>query len=208
MANLSTACKVFLDQEFLEVQKQSMEIKKATAQHLFLDSLQDYIRDANDYVVRCGCKRCTDMIGGNYPELGHEDEGNRGTGRPGSPNYWVSCYGEMKEVDARDCVLYKWFKSKCEEFKVPVPDDDIDHPWRYPRMFNLMTCLGRGLIKSSISSDEVTKRWRARVKALSYPQQVATVYPMIYSIYCDGTAYDEVDSFQDWFVVKGVSLLP
>ncbi len=175
------------------------ELKKAIACHLFLDNLQSYLNIINDEIVKCGCPKCTDDIGGNYP---HDEENiDRKTQslKPGK--------GQINHIEkTKDCLLYKWFKEKCKEFNAPVPIDDVDNPKWYPRSFNLMTCLGRGN-KGWNTEENLKKRWRFRVKQLKYEEQVKTVYRMLYEIDNLGCPYGDDEKFESWFRVKGVSLI-
>jgi len=143
------AIRVVLDMDSenlnLSLEKQLLELKKATACAQFLDDLQTVFNDVNDCVVNCGCIRCTDLIGGNYP---YEDEENRdGHGS-------LKCSdGTMHKVPLNDCLMYKYVKDKCVEFNVPVPNDKIDHPQLYTRSYNLSECLGMPIHPEDANDD-------------------------------------------------------
>lgn len=178
------------------------ELRKAIACELFLDNLGDYLSRVNDDFVRCGCERCTDMYGGNYP---NDEEYNRGdtTLKCWEPGYWVSSTGPINIVPIEKCLLYEWFKQKCVDFKVIVPDDNIDHPKFYPRSFDINLCLGRHLDSGGLG--DFKNRWRYKIKQLTYNKQVKTIYRLLHHI--DYYGFDDSPTFDEWFCVKGVSLL-
>ena len=84
MQNLSICCKILLDTDYLSSKKQLILLKEAIAEDKFLDSLQDFFNEVNDFLVKCGCARCVDRFGGNYPR----EEENHGVGEDGNTLYW------------------------------------------------------------------------------------------------------------------------
>lgn len=192
----------------MSVNDELIALKKTTACYMYLDELGDYLDEINDSIVRCGCDRCTDKMGSNYPK----EEENRGVPTPDpcwKPGYWVCSKGQMTHVPISQCLLYQWFKDKCKEYKCIVPDDTIDHPQLYPRSCCLHWCLGN--LQCGHDAATVKKRWRFKIKALSYQVQVDTIYRLLY--YMDVEAlveegFDAGQTFEQWFTIKGHSLLP
>ena len=89
-------------------------------------------------------------------------------------HYIGSSEGEMNQVDdIKNCLLYKWFKEKCEEYQVHVPDDTIDHPVLHPSSYRLSTCLSLGAFGSDTN-------WRYRVKTMPYADKLNRLYPILH----------------------------
>jgi len=191
--------KILVEHDYLKLSKHDQDVKKATACVLFLDNLQNYLNIVNDDFVGCGCPRCTDMIGGNYPE----DEDNKGPSEPGDPNFWIRSGGRpMLAVPTDRCALYEWFQVMCIKWNCLIPEDGIDHPKFWPRSYNLTTCMGKG------QGGKITGNWRYRVKALSFEKQMETLYPLLHDIDHFTSTPQDKQSFADWFTVKGISLRP
>ncbi|AYV86712.1 MAG: hypothetical protein Sylvanvirus7_10 [Sylvanvirus sp.] len=202
MANLSQACTIFLDVQYLQQTKELLDLKAAISRELFLDNLQSLLDWVNEDIVKCGCERCSDFIGGNYPKHDNYFEEH---------NKWGPLSLETNPVeDIKGCLLFKWFKSTCEEFKVIVPRDEQDNPSLHLRSFKLTTCLGEGVLNLGLG--DFDQSWRQRIKRLPYATQVNTVYRMLYAMTVNEKkrVYPDVEmiSFTDWFRVKNHSLLP
>lgn len=181
-----------------------VELKKAIACHLFLDNLQEILCKWNDEHIRCGCIRCTDMQGGNYPS--YDENINHDRQENDFSRYWKSSFGPMTTPADGQCLLWDAFVTKCKQFDAPIPNTEIDHPFRYPRYFNISVCLGRAS-PGSFNKQNVHLRWRYRVKNLDWYSQKNTVYIMLYHLDCElNMENNPSKTFDEWFVVKGISL--
>jgi len=161
-----------MDQDYLNLTKQlsdlntkHTELKKAVAAGFILDTIQGLFNDVGESVVTCGCVHC---IG---PD---EYDGPKGS--------------------EHDCLMYKYLKTKCVEFNVPVPNDEIDHPQLFPHSYVLSACLAG---TSSYLDKQEETRWLPRVRALSFATQTSTLYKMIHAM--NKAANPEVEDFDVWF---------
>lgn len=177
--------------QIMSINDELVALKKAVACFKFLDDLQHYLNNVNEMIVNCGCDRCVEPCGGNYDD----DVELLPT--------------QLVHVPVSQCLLYTWFKNKCIKYKCVVPDDDYDHPKHYPGNFRLSTCLGRALYSGGWDESKVHHRWRYKIKQLSYDVQVQTIYRLMYNM--EKLAFpdesDVIESFEDWFRIKGQSLI-
>jgi hypothetical protein len=164
-----------------------LSLKKEVADFYVLGMLQDILSMHNDMVVRCGCSHCLDLGGNNYIQ---ED------GRPYE--------AEPHTVEVKNCLLYAWFKGRCSEFSVILPDDSIDHPCVHPRTFNLTYCLG----KSQWDRRDSETHWFDKVRNLSYEDQLKSVYKMLHSMTNELENEKDQQSWQTFMTFAGKSLLP
>lgn len=194
-------------QQCYHLYKKEAIFHKAVACHLFLDNLQTCLEYINDYHIKCGCNRCTDYIGGNYPDY---EENYIENGYPSKQ----SSNGQMIKEDGV-CLLYQWFKTLCAEFNCPIPDDDVDNPFIHPRSWDISTCLGKGIgddvngdhiCGSSISSHH---HWRYYIKNMTFEQQKNTVYKMMHAMSDHHNYFASMQlesSFESWFSIKECAL--
>ena len=188
MECLALTCRILYDHDLLEKTTQLIALKAAIAHDLVENNLQETLQHINQNIVHCGCNRCTQFVGGNYPE-------NRVYPSLSSDGYPPLEDGSIA-VPVNECLLYTWFQSQCQQFKVPISNDEVDHPQHWPVNFNLTRCLGVDKSSSTPGS------WDFRVRNLPYLQQVETIYQMLYQL---GPPKDR--NFAQWFRYQGLSLL-
>jgi hypothetical protein len=198
--NLCLAARVFMNVQLTSVLAELTSLKKATAGGLFLDALQESLIDVNMRVVKCGCDHC---LGGEGSCHNIEPERDEVAHLITTELIQYRRQKHGLQNTTGSCQLYSWFKTKCEEHEVPVPQDAIDHPSRWPGSFNLTTCLGKGLDSGWYVDYRRTTEigWFATVNQLSYPVQVKSLYPMLHEI--DMMGHDREpeapETFKEWF---------
>ena len=99
----------------------------------------------------------------------------------------------VETINDSRCLLYEYFKKECRKWGVIPPNDKYDKP-DLDKLNNLS-----GWLKSSPES------WFYKVSTIEYNIQIKTLYPMLHSFYL--ILNDEI-SFEDWFHVEGIGLLP
>lgn len=203
-----------------------LDLKKATARKLFYHDIDLALRELNAHVVRCDCNKCLDMIGNNYPsppqnpDVGDVFFVNHDPEAKGNSMYGMLCEcveGEDGKPDLRPlvrltanslpssrCALMEWFGRQCGKHGLPRPYYHFDI-----RSFSLWRELGHQLNGNKYRPDEIGSFviWRDAVSAMSFGEQVEKVYK--------GLIYDSLgeelqlhESFEEWFRVGDVSLLP
>jgi len=183
-----------LTKQYSELKKQNIELKKVVACSTFLDSIQNVFCQVNNEIVRCGCSGCVDFDSANYANNPFNQDG---------PGKLKCSQGPMNVVPLYECLLYKYFKDKCVEFKVPVPNDKIDRPRLFPK-YNLSTSLGRFHFPYLIEKQE-DLRWFQRIRDLPFSVQVDTVYKMIHAMLIEACR-DLPMEFDTWFQIQGIRL--
>jgi hypothetical protein len=168
---------------------QLLNFKMAIARDFLETLLQKGLNQINDDLVKCGCPSCINFDGCNYPT----DEGQERL----ENNAWGPTEGPVNRVPIGECLLYEWFRLKCVEFELPLLRAEIDHPQLWPLYLNLTECLGLG---TALSTEE---SWNSRIRALSYSQQINTLYKMLYSL-----DHPDNQTFEVWFTYRGHSLFP
>jgi len=178
-------------------------LKQNVAEKLFLHNyVHESLIEINNLLICCGCESCTYKEGPNYLQY----EFCRGPGQEEGDGqaYWKSSISDVKPVPVSQCLLYQWFKTQCEEWKAPIPDDAFDSPAVRPLSLTLAQSLGMDIVMT------YHKQWSFRVDQLSYQQQIDTVYHMIHSwtkmiVPADSHLFKE--SFEQWFFLRNSSLL-
>ena len=172
-------------------------LRKAVASLLYLDTLRDTFNRLNDEVVKCGCEQCTSLIGGNYPdEVCNRDKQN---------SKRKCAIGSMQKCEnVKDCQLYKYFKDKCTEFKVILPNDDVDHPCKNDYSWCLSDSLGMSSYSDVNKTESPAEHWMQRVYQLPFDVQVSTLYTMIYDI--QKLICPLMPEFNNWFSFRKIPL--
>jgi hypothetical protein len=189
MERLALTSRILYDYDLLEKNKELRVLKAAIARELFDGNLQHNLEHVNEDIVHCGCPGCVELQGSNYP-----------IDRV-YPNFSNDGYSPLEDgsiaVPLNKCLLYRWFQKKCRKCQAPSPREQVDHPKHWPVILNLTQCLG---IDNPLSTQE---SWKAQVEKLSYSRQVNTVYMMMH-----GLDHPKNQTFEEWFVCQGHSLLP
>lgn len=236
MHSLCLASKVLYDRDVLCARQEILDLKKATARKLFYHDIDRDLRELNAHVVRCDCNKCLDMMGNNYPSPPQEPEVgdvffvDHDLEAKGNSMYGMLCEcveGEDGEPAPRPlvrltsnslpssrCALMEWFGRQCGKHGLPRPYYYFDI-----RSFSLWVELGHHGQK--YGPDEAGMpgvSWRDAVSAMSFGEQVEKVYKGLLhfslgeELLAAGAAssvrVDEHESFEEWFRVGDVSLLP
>jgi hypothetical protein len=152
------------------------------------------IDSMNEYCVGCPCPNCLRAV--NYKFLDSAREVRE-----------ALTVGAVDAVENKDCWLYSMFKELCAEFKVPAPDDSVDHPAKKAGPLAFHSCLG---VKPNGTADKGS--WAERVMNLPYDTQTKTIYPMIHHMVMIFRPCQEEPrfylSFEEWFATSSeISLL-
>jgi hypothetical protein len=200
---MAEAVGVMVSHDYLKLQNDLLALKKAIARKLFLKPLQTMLEYVNAEVIKCSCRRCMDMQGGNYPKDEEYKVYVEGESQDDMcERYWgpVDFDKSQPRDDYRQCRLYAWFKSKCREFNVLEPNDAIESPGCGARSQRMTVTFGM----ESADSFNGDTSWNYRIKNMPYEHQVRTLYAMLHSIH--NIAYQEDDSFEQWFHLNDISL--
>ena len=164
--NLCMIAHTFHNVQLQQQTKQLLQLKKATAHALFLDKIQEHFIDINTNMIKCGCRHC---FGGPNRSNNHNHNLNQYPDT-GPSEWYAHCEFLAKLAKfkiVKPCLLYEWFKEMCVKFKVPIPDDNVDHPDRFPNSYNLYACLGNAYYPH----DEKTQSWLTRMNNMTYPER-------------------------------------
>lgn len=175
--------------------------------------LQHYLNEINNAHIRCDCSCCTDAMAPNYPDT----EANTETNENGDVTKYKSSFGDLK-VAGDTCLLFEFFTQCCKHF---IPESNLgdSHPRKWPRNFDLTTCLGlpkndwdvsQRFYAQIVTSEESFCRFNRMVFYLwflaEHPED--ELLPISSIIYDDNDSYViKNERFVEWFKIDGLPLL-
>lgn len=211
--NLQAALRTWQNVDYSSLKKELVHLKQMCAyEYQFDGNLQHVLDLINTHVVKCGCHDCISQAGpsGGYANHHFDDEPGREFG-PRWSNPWRAELIRMHQLivpDKKDkCRLFQFIQTECKRCGVPVPDDNKDDPSRSVGSFGspITHCLG------VIEYNQRKGSWADRVRKLTYPTQIKTLYKMMHEwelriaaidpdFHNSATMLKPSPIFYDWFV--------
>lgn len=201
ISKLALTSQVLYDKEILELQKLVIELKSAYSEEAYLSRLGYMLREVNDLIIRCGCDNCVGYSTHCYPlrndNIRDGDDDDDGVEWGPSDNTI-----ELKRIKTEDCIMWKWFNDKCQEYKCPTPT----HPKDCSPPVSIIDCNIDYESKYYYRTCD-KDFWYQKIFLMSYAEQCKTLYPMLYSIHLlVNEPQDRIPTFDGWFSTNRISL--